>query len=88
MKHIITYNGKTYVFVKDEIDEVYQHFLNRVWWIVKNIDLHPNVDKNMLYNMSFVWSNVVHIGVVYDEKIMEQLEAYMIQDTKKEVSIA
>jgi hypothetical protein len=88
MKHIITYNGKTYVFVKDEIDEIHQHFLNRVWWIVKNIDKYPDVDKHTLYNMSFVWSNVVHMGVVYNEKIMQQLETYMIQDNKNEVSIA
>jgi hypothetical protein len=88
MKHIITYNGKTYVFVKDEIDEVHQHFLNRVWWIVKNIDKHPNIDKNTLYNMSFVWSNVVHMGVTYDDKTMEQLEIYMVQDNKKEDPIA
>lgn len=76
MKHIITYNGRTYVFVKDEEDEAHQHFINRVWWIVKNIDRVPNVDRKTLYNLSYIWSNVYHSGVTYDDTLMAQLANY------------
>ena len=76
MKHIITFNGKTYVFVKDEHEEAYRHFINRAWWIVKNIDKRPDVDKKTLYHLSFIWSNMHHLGVVYDNSIMTQFEKY------------
>jgi hypothetical protein len=74
MKHIITYNGKTYVFVKDEEHEAHQHFINRIWWIVKIIDRMPNTDIKTLYNLSYIWSNVHHLGVIYDDSIMAHLE--------------
>lgn len=76
MKHIVTFNGITYIFTKDEIDEPYEHFVNRVWWIVKNIHLNQDVDKTYIHNMSFLWSNVYHMGVVYSDEIMTELDKY------------
>ncbi len=73
MKHLVTYNGKTYVFVKEEPDEVYSHFVNRVWWLVKTMNKYPKNQASYLYNMSYIWSNVYHHGVVYDKNIMDEL---------------
>jgi hypothetical protein len=76
MKHLITHNGKTYVFVKAEEEEAQQHFIDRAWWIVKTIDRMPNADKKTLYNLSYIWSNVHHFGVIYDDLTMAQLADY------------
>lgn len=80
IKHSIIYNGKTYIFVKEEEEEAYQHFVNRTWWIVKNIDRMPNIDKKQLCNLSFIWSNVHHFGVIYDDVIMTQLTNFSINN--------
>jgi hypothetical protein len=76
MKHVVCYNGITYCFVKDETDERFEHFVDRVWWIVKNIQLHPNIDKTYIYNMSFIWSNVYHMDVAYHDSIMQELQQF------------
>lgn len=79
MKHTVFYNGKTYVFYKQEEREPYEHFVNRCWWIVKNIDVSN--DMNYLYHMSYIWSNVYYNNVSYNEQVMKELEKFCAYHT-------
>jgi hypothetical protein len=69
----ICWQGNTYVFHKMDKTETDEHFRDRVWWIVKNLD---KASLEHLVNMSYIWSNVVHLKTRYDTKIMGELDTY------------
>lgn len=59
--HIITYNGKVYVFhnIQNEKEDM---FIARCWYIVKNIKKY---DYKYLENLSFIWVNQKFLGTEY-----------------------
>jgi hypothetical protein len=73
---LITFKGVIYTITKEECDEPNSVFINRVWWIVKNID-NPNTKSiKELCNLSYIWSNIYHNGVSYDKNIMLEITQY------------
>jgi hypothetical protein len=78
MKQVITYNGVTYVFVKEDHGEHNTHFTNRVWWIVKILQAYPQADPTYVYNLSNIWSNIHHFGVEYSDDVMTELDKYNV----------
>lgn len=70
--NLIEDNGKHYIFhnLRNEKDMM---FINRTWFIVKNIDKYKDNYK-YLENLSFIWINNKYYDLIYDSKIMKELD--------------
>lgn len=71
--HIITYNGKMYIF-KNTMNEEESMFIERCWFIVKNMHRYSD-DYAYLKNLSHIWVNHKHLQVLYDKTVMDELMA-------------
>jgi hypothetical protein len=60
--NIINYKGKMYVF-KNTKEENRQIFIDRTWYIVKNIDKYE--DYKYLEKLSYIWVSKKYYDVVY-----------------------
>lgn len=72
-QHLITHQGKIYIFQKNN-DEREEMFIDRCWFIVKNIDNYIN-NTSYLYHLSLLWANHKYLKVTYNEEIMKALES-------------
>ena len=68
---IINYKGNLYIFKKDEDKEPIKIFRDRIWWVVRN--MNKSLDFDTLVALSFIWANIKHNNVTYDDKIMKML---------------
>lgn len=71
--HAINKNGKIIVVNKDFDEESREHFMQRSWWIAKQVCKHPKKDLQEIENDSCIWSCVVNHGVTYDENVMKRI---------------
>lgn len=69
--HIITRNGKMYVFEKKDDLERDDMFLERTRFIVNNV--HKGLDFGYLEKMSYIYVNVKVLGVAYSSNVMNEL---------------
>jgi hypothetical protein len=51
-------------------NETNESYIERCWFITKNIDKH-NIDKLII--LSKIWANIRNLDCTYDEKIMKQI---------------
>jgi hypothetical protein len=68
--NLIEYDGKHYLF-NNERNEKYQMFIDRTWFIVKNI--HKYNDFKYLENLSFIWINNKYNGLIYNDTVMNEI---------------
>jgi hypothetical protein len=68
---VINFKGKIYIFKKDDDQEPYPIFLERIWWIVAN--LHKSDSIKDLHNMSHIWACVRFYKTSYDKETMDKL---------------
>lgn len=69
--HIITRNGKMYVFEKKDELERDDMFLERTRFIVNNV--YKGLDFDYLEKMSYIYVNVKILGVTYSSNLMNEL---------------
>jgi hypothetical protein len=69
MEHVIEYKGKMYYY-KNTSNILEKMFLDKCWFIVKNID----IDTPESY--ADLWICVKYYGVEYSNDIMEKLKLY------------
>lgn len=67
--HLIEYNGKFYVF-ENALNESENMFIDRCWFIVKNID---RFDYEYLEKLSYLWVTSKHLKCEYSKEIMDIL---------------
>jgi hypothetical protein len=69
--HIIEYQEKLYKF-ENLVNELEDHFINRCWFIVKNIH---NFKNNYIYleKLSYIWVNIKYLNVSYESNILEEV---------------
>jgi hypothetical protein len=71
--NIIQYKGKIHVF-EDNTDSVPDNiYLDRLWFIVKNMD---KGSYDHIVNMSYIWMGRKHYNLEYDAHIMSALENF------------
>lgn len=68
---VIPFKGQSYVFHKTYALETDEMFLQRCWWVVKNIT--DTVSITDLLNLSHMWAAVKFLGVAYDDDIMTKI---------------
>jgi hypothetical protein len=73
--HIITRNGKMYVFKKKDNLERDDMFMERVRFIVDHIHKES---FDYVERMSYVYVHVKMTGVVYEPNIMSQLDRLVL----------
>lgn len=68
--HIIIYQGLLYKFdnLSNELDNI---FINRCWFIVKNIQNNENFEY--IEKLSHIWANIKYLNVEYDKYIMDEI---------------
>lgn len=70
---IVNYNGNIYVFTKDEREEPMKIFRERIWWILNHMKDISELDN--LLNLSYIWANMKHYNVKYNESIIKRIES-------------
>jgi hypothetical protein len=68
--NLIEHGGKHYVFHNTR-NENQQMFIDRTWFIVKNLASIPDYDY--LENLSYIWVNNKYHNVMYPNEVMEVL---------------
>lgn len=69
---IINYKGNLYIFKKDEVSEPVKVFRDRIWWVLRN--MNKSIDFDTLINLSYIWANIKHCNVTYNEDVMKMIE--------------
>jgi len=69
--HIILYQGQLYKF-ENFTNELEDHFINRCWFVVKNIHQFEN---NYVYleKLSHIWVNIKYLNVLYEQNILDEI---------------
>lgn len=57
---------------KDKTNEVDDAYIERCWFIVKNMHKYPD-NYAYLKNLSLIWASHKYLNVTYDQHIMEEL---------------
>ena len=73
--NIIQYKGKIHTFDKNTENIPDNIYIDRLWFIVKNID---KASYEYIINMSYIWINHKHYNLQYDAHIMSALEEFNI----------
>lgn len=70
--YTIIYQGQLYKFenIIDEFDDI---FIDRCWFIIKNIHNYKN-NYEYLEKISYIWINIKYLNVAYDTSIMKEIE--------------
>jgi hypothetical protein len=68
---VINYKGNIYTFKKEDNQEPYPIFLERIWWIVNN--MHKSSSMKDLLNLSHIWACVRFYKTTYDQSTMNKL---------------
>ena len=71
---VITHQGNTYKFDKNDETEEDNMFRDRCWWIIKNLDSKKSSKE--LVALSHLWVSVKYYGTSYGTDIMEQLHIH------------
>lgn len=69
--HIIINQGQIYKF-ENIINEINDIFIDRCWFIVKNIHKYKN-NYEYLEKLSHIWVNIKYLNVCYDNSIMNEI---------------
>ena len=60
------YFDNTIVFIKKNLNENKNHFIERCWFIIDKLDKNPELSYNKIINLSNIYINEVKNGCVYN----------------------
>jgi hypothetical protein len=75
MSNIIQYKGKIYVFPLNEEGIPDKIYIDRLWFIVKNIN---KGSFEYITNVSYIWSNHKYYNLEYEPHIMNELKSFNV----------
>lgn len=61
----INFNNKL-VFIKKNLNENNNHFIERCWYIVDKLDKNPDLSYNRIINLSNIYINQIKNGCSYN----------------------
>tara|TARA_B110000259_G_C14017745_1_gene401965 strand:- start:77 stop:274 length:198 start_codon:yes stop_codon:yes gene_type:complete len=61
----INFNNKL-IFIKKNLNENTNHFIERCWFVIKNLDKTPDMPYDEIINLSNVYINQSKNGCVYN----------------------
>lgn len=54
---ITRYNGKLYIFEKNDINETRENFIQRCWFKIQYLEKNTSIEMEFLEQLSRIWLN-------------------------------